>query len=90
MADTIPEAAEQCVLASSLSFRFLKLHRETCSVDSAKFGGLNSRWRARYLVMHLVAEQPYSPGRLEDRLTKKKITVGSRRSLGFYLFEAAL
>src|SRR3982074_3791041 len=36
---TIPEAAEQCGVSISSVVRFLKLHRETGSVDSAKFGG---------------------------------------------------
>src|SRR6266436_8551532 len=36
---TIPEAAEQCGVSISSVVRFLKLHRETGSIDSAKFGG---------------------------------------------------
>ena len=36
---TIPEAAEQCGVSISSVVRFLKLHRETGSVESAKFGG---------------------------------------------------
>ena len=36
---TIPEAAEQCGVSISSVGRFLKLHRETGSVEAAKFGG---------------------------------------------------
>ena len=36
---TIPEAAEQCGVSISSVGRFLRLHRETGSVSSAKFGG---------------------------------------------------
>src|SRR6267143_1526691 len=57
---TIPEAAEQCGVSISSVVRFLKLHRETGSVDSAKFGGYKD----------------FALAELEDRLTKKKITVG--------------
>jgi hypothetical protein len=39
MGPTIPEAAEQCGVSISSVVRFLKLHRETGSVESAKFGG---------------------------------------------------
>ena len=35
---TIPEAAEQCGVSISSVVRFLKLHRETGSIDAAKFG----------------------------------------------------
>jgi len=73
--------------------RFLKLHRETGSVDSAKFGGYKDFALAAHedLVRQLVAEQPdITLAELEDRLTKKKITSESRRSLGSASFEAAL
>jgi transposase len=36
---TIPEAAEQCGVSISSVVGFLKLHRETGSVDPVKFGG---------------------------------------------------
>ena len=36
---TIPEAAEQCDVSISSVGRFLRLHRETGSISSAKFGG---------------------------------------------------
>jgi transposase len=76
---TIPEAAEQCGVSISSVVRFLKLHRETGSVDSAKFGGYKVFALAAHedLVRQLVAEQPdITLAELEDRLTKKKITVG--------------
>jgi transposase-like protein len=44
---TIPEAAEQCGVSISSVVRFLKLHRETGSVESAKFGGdIYTTWNA--------------------------------------------
>ncbi len=36
---TIPEAAEQCGISISSVVRFLKLYRETGSVEGAQFGG---------------------------------------------------
>src|SRR5258708_30789633 len=36
---TIPEVAEQCDVSISSVGRFLRLHRETGSISSAKFGG---------------------------------------------------
>ena len=36
---TIPEAAKQCGVSISSVVRFLRLHRWTGSVSSAKFGG---------------------------------------------------
>src|ERR1700730_6851931 len=75
----IPEAAEQCGVSISSVVRFLKLHRETGSVGSAKFGGYKDFALAAHedLVRQLVAEQPdITLAELEDRLTKKKITVG--------------
>ena len=54
---TIPEAAEQCGVSISSVVRFLKLHRETGSVDPAKFGG--------YKAFKL-AESRRSPGFLRD------------------------
>jgi putative transposase len=76
---TIPEAAEQCGVSISSVVRFLKLQRETGSVDSAKFGGYKDFALAAHedLVRQLVAEQPdITLAELADRLTKKKITVG--------------
>jgi transposase len=76
---TIPEAAEQCGVSISSVVRFLKLHRETGSVESAKFGGYKDFALAAHedLVRQLVAEQPdITLAELEDRLRKKKITVG--------------
>jgi|SRR5450631_2616152 transposase len=57
---TIPEAAEQCGVSISSVIRFLKLHRETGSVESAKFGGYKDFTLAGHedLVRQLVAEQP--------------------------------
>src|SRR5437773_7094608 len=43
----IPEAAEQCGVSISSVVRFLKLHRETGSVDPAKFGGYKHAGGAR-------------------------------------------
>src|SRR6266702_419201 len=76
---TIPEAAEQCGVSISSVVRFLKLHRETGGVESAKFGGYKDFALAAHedLVRQLVAEQPdITLAELEDRLRKKKITVG--------------
>src|SRR5450631_3540261 len=57
---TIPEAAEQCGVSISSVVRFLKLHRETGSVESAKFGGYKDFALAAHedLVRQLVSEQP--------------------------------
>ena len=76
---SIPEAAERCGVSISSVVRFLKLHRETGSVASAKFGGYKDFALAVHedLVRKLVAEQPdITLAELEDRLAKKKITVG--------------
>ena len=76
---TIPEAAEQCSVSISSVVRFLKLHRETGNVGSAKFGGYKDFALAAHedLVRQLVAEQPdITLAELEERLAKKKITVG--------------
>jgi transposase len=76
---TIPEAAEQCGVSINSVVRFLKLHRETGSVESSKFGGYKDFALAAHedLVRQLVAEQPdITLAELEDRLRKKKITVG--------------
>src|ERR1700733_981033 len=74
-----PEAAEQCGVSISSVVRFLKLHRETGSVGSAKFGGYKDFVLAAHedLVRQLIAEQPdITLAELEERLAKKKITVG--------------
>ena len=57
---TIPEAAEQCGVSISSVVRFLRLHRGTGSVSSAKFGGYKEFALAAHedLVRQLVAEQP--------------------------------
>jgi transposase len=76
---TIPEAAEQCEVSISSVVRFLKLHRETGSVESAKFGGYKDFALAAHedLVRQLVADQPdITLAELGDRLAKKKIRVG--------------
>jgi transposase len=76
---TIPEAAEQCGVSISSVVRFLRLHRATGSVESAKFGGYKDFTLAGHedLVRQLVAEQPdITLAELGDRLRKKKITVG--------------
>jgi hypothetical protein len=65
--------------ASAPSSASLKLHRETGSVDPAKFGGYKDFALAAHedLVRQLVAEQPdITLAELGDRLRKKKITVG--------------
>src|SRR6266851_4456913 len=59
--------------------RFLRLHRETGSISSAKFGGYKDFALAAHedLVRQLVAEQPdITLAELEARLAKRKITVG--------------
>jgi len=76
---TIPEAAEQCDVSISSVGRFLRLHRETGSISSAKFGGYKDFALAGHedLVRQLVVEQPdIMLAELEARLAKKKITVG--------------
>jgi transposase len=76
---TISEVAEQCSVSISSVVRFLKLHRETGSVGSAKFGGYKDFALAAHedLVRQLVAEQPdITLAELEEQLAKKKITVG--------------
>src|SRR3977135_3163965 len=76
---TIPEAAEQCGVSISSVVRFLRLHRETGSVRSAKFGGYKEFALVAHedLVRQLVAEQPdITLAEFEGRLAKKKITVG--------------
>jgi len=76
---TIPEAAEQCSVSISSVVRFLKLHRDTGSVGSAKFGGYKDFALAAHenLVRRLVAGQPdITLAELGDQLTKRKITVG--------------
>src|SRR5260370_9595553 len=77
---TIPEAAEQWGVSISSVVRFLKLHRETGSVESAKFGGYKHFALAAYqdLVRQLAAAQPdITLAALEDRLAKKKIPAGN-------------
>jgi transposase len=76
---TIPEAAERCSVSISSVVRFLRLHRETGSLSSAKFGGYKDFALAAHeeLVRQLVAEQPdITLAELEARLAKKKVTVG--------------
>ena len=76
---TIPEAAKQCGVSISSVVRFLRLHRRTGSVSSAKFGGYKEFVLAAHedLVRQLVAEQPdITLAELETRLlAKKKVTV---------------
>jgi transposase len=75
---TIPEAAEQCGVSIRSVVRFLKLHRETGNVASAKFGGYKDFTLAGHedVVRRLVAEQPdITLAELEARLAKK-VTVG--------------
>ena len=75
---TIPEAAKQCGVSISSVVRFLRLHRRTGSVSSAKFGGYKEFVLAAHedLVRQLVAEQPdITLAELETRLAKK-VTVG--------------
>jgi transposase len=76
---TIPEAAEQCGVSISSVGRFLRLHRETGSVSSAKFGGYKEFALAAHeeLVREFVAEQPdITLAELKSRLAKKKVAVG--------------
>ena len=76
---TIPEAAEQCGFSISSVGRFVKLHRDTGGVSSAKFGGYKDFALAEHeeLVRQLVADQPdITLAELVARLAKKKVTVG--------------
>ena len=71
---TIPEAAEQCGVSISSVVRFLKLYRETGSVDPAKFGGYKDFTLAAHedLVRQLVTDQPdITLAELGDRLRKR-------------------
>jgi transposase len=89
---TIPEAAEQCGVSISSVVRFLKLHRETGSVEAAKFGGYKDFALASHedLVRQLVAEQPdITLAELGDRLAKKRITVG-KSAISRYLHHLKL
>ena len=89
---TIPEAAEQCGVSISSVVRFLKLHRETGSVDPAKFGGYKDFTLAVHedLVRQLVAEQPdITLAELKAALAKKKVTVG-QSSISRYLHHLML
>ena len=81
---TIPEAAEQCGVSISSVVRFLKLHRETGSVESAKFGGYKDFALAAHedLVRQLVSEQPDWPNSKTDS-ERKRSRSESRRSPGF-------
>jgi transposase len=76
---TIPEAAEQCGISISSVGRFVKLHRDTGGVSSAKFGGYKGFVLAEHeeLVRQLVVNQPdITLAELAARLAKKKVTVG--------------
>ena len=57
---TIPEIAEQFGVSISSAVRFRRLHRESGSVSSAKFGGYKRYTLAAHeaLVRQLVAKQP--------------------------------
>jgi transposase len=75
---TIPEAAEQCGVSISSVVRFLKLHRETGSVEGAQFGGYKDFALADHedLIRKVVAEQPdITLAELGARLAKKKVVV---------------
>src|SRR5260370_1664628 len=77
---TIPEAAEQCGVSISSVVRFLKLHRETGSVDPAKFGGYKDFTLAVHeaLVRQLVAKQPdITLAEPEYPLTNQTITIAN-------------
>ncbi len=72
---TIPEVAEQCGVSISSVGRFLRLHRETGSISSAKFGGYKDITLAAHeeLVRQLVAEQPdITLAELEVRLATEE------------------
>ena len=76
---TIPETAEQFGVSISSVVRFRRLHRETGSVRSAKFGGYKGYALAAHeeLVRQLVAQQPdITLAELEAALAKKRVTVG--------------
>ena len=76
---TIPDAAEQCGVSISSVVRFLRLHRDTGSVNAAQFGGYKEYVLAPHeeLVRSLIQEQPdITLAELEARLAKKKVLVG--------------
>ena len=76
---TIAETAEQFGVSISSVVRFRRLHRETGSVSSAKFGGYKGYTLAVHeeLVRQLVAQQPdITLAELGAVLAKKKVTVG--------------
>jgi transposase len=76
---TIPDAAEQCGVSISSVVRFLKLHRDTGSVEAAKFGGYKEFALVAHeeLVRGLIEDQPdITLKELKVRLAKKKVSVG--------------
>ena len=84
---TIPEAAERCGFSISSVGRFVKLHRDTDGVSSAKFGGYKDFALAEHeeLVRELVADQPdITLAELAARLAKKKVTVGKSSVYAFF------
>ncbi len=76
---TIPEIAEQFGVSISSVVRFRRLHRESGSVSSAKFGGYKGYTLAAHeaLVRQLVAEQPdITLAEIRAVLVTGKVTVG--------------
>jgi transposase len=71
---TIPEAAEQCGISISSVVRFLKIHRETGSVEAAKFGGYKDFALAGHedLVRQLLAAAGYHAGRTRRSTQEEK------------------
>ena len=87
---TIPEAAEQCGVSIRPVVRFLKLRRETGSINAAQFGGYKDFALAEHedLVRQLVAEQPEIT-ELGKPLAKKKI-VATKSSISRFLHHLQL
>jgi len=89
---TIPEAAEQCGVSISSVVRFLRLYRETGTVEAAQFGGYKDFALAAHedLVRELVAKQPdITLAELEVRLAEKNVLV-SKSAIFRYLHHLKL
>ena len=89
---TIPEAAEQCGVSISSVVRFLKLYRETGTVEGAKFGGYKDFTLAAHedLVRKLVAEQSdITLAELGARLAKENV-LASKSAISRFLHHLKL
>jgi transposase len=89
---TIPETVEQLGVSISSVVRFRRLHRETGSVSSAKFGGYKGYALAAHeeQIRQLVAEQPdITLAEIKAVLATERVTVG-RSSISRFLHHLKL